>query len=83
MKSKSNFSCIVCVLVGVLAVVMWARAEALPPATSVRLAGVDAVIEKAIADGSIPGAVLVVGHDGAVVYRKAYGHRALEPKPSR
>ena len=80
MKSKSNFSCIVCVLVGVLAVVMWARAEALPPATSVRLAGVDAVIEKAIADGSIPGAVLVVGHDGAVVYRKAYGHRALEPK---
>ena len=45
-----------------------------------RLGGVDAVIEKAIADGNIPGAVLVVGHDGAVIYRKAYGKRALEPR---
>ena len=31
-------------------------------------------------DGLIPGAVLLVGHDGAVVYRKAYGERALIPK---
>ena len=28
----------------------------------------------------IPGAVLIVGHDGQVVYRKAYGNRALEPR---
>jgi len=41
---------------------------------------VDAVIQNAISDGSIPGAVLVVGHDGAVIYRKAYGERALEPR---
>ena len=45
-----------------------------------RLGAVDSVIEQAIADGNIPGAVLVVGHDGAVIYRKAYGNRALEPK---
>ena len=45
----------------------------------VRLSAVDSVIQQAIADG-VPGAVLVVGHDGAVVYRKAYGERALEPK---
>src|SRR5580698_1904904 len=49
-------------------------------ANPVRLAGVDAVIGQAIADGSIPGAVLVVGHNGAVIYRKAYGSRALEPR---
>jgi uncharacterized protein YbbC (DUF1343 family)/CubicO group peptidase (beta-lactamase class C family) len=49
-------------------------------ATVVRLAGVDSVIEQAIADGNIPGAVLVVGHDGKVIYRKAYGERALDPK---
>jgi uncharacterized protein YbbC (DUF1343 family)/CubicO group peptidase (beta-lactamase class C family) len=49
-------------------------------APPVRLAGVDAVIEQAIADGNIPGAVLLVGHNGRVVYRKAYGSRALEPK---
>ncbi len=41
---------------------------------------VDAVIQNAISDGSIPGAVLVVGHDGQVIYRKAYGARALEPR---
>src|SRR4029077_11440632 len=28
----------------------------------------------------IPGAVLIVGHDGHVIYRKAYGSRALEPR---
>jgi uncharacterized protein YbbC (DUF1343 family)/CubicO group peptidase (beta-lactamase class C family) len=41
---------------------------------------VDAAIQNAISDGSIPGAVLIVGHDGAVIYRKAYGARALEPR---
>jgi uncharacterized protein YbbC (DUF1343 family)/CubicO group peptidase (beta-lactamase class C family) len=54
-----------------------ASAAAAPP---VRLAAVDAIIEQAIADGNIPGAVLIVGHNGKVVYRKAYGCRALEPK---
>lgn len=46
----------------------------------VRLGQVDAVIEQAIADGNIPGAVLVVGHDGKIIYRKAYGERALDPR---
>jgi uncharacterized protein YbbC (DUF1343 family)/CubicO group peptidase (beta-lactamase class C family) len=45
-----------------------------------RLETVDAAIEQAIQDGNIPGAVLLVGHNGRVVYRKAYGSRALEPK---
>ncbi|HLW84852.1 MAG TPA: serine hydrolase [Candidatus Sulfotelmatobacter sp.] len=46
----------------------------------VRLATVDNIIQQAIADGNIPGAVLLVGHNGKVAYRKAYGSRALEPK---
>src|SRR6202008_2400866 len=49
-------------------------------ALPVRLGAVDSIIQQAIADGNIPGAVLVVGHNGAVIYRKAYGSRALEPK---
>ncbi len=44
------------------------------------LGRVDSIIEQAITDANTPGAVLIVGHDGAVVYRKAYGARALEPK---
>jgi uncharacterized protein YbbC (DUF1343 family)/CubicO group peptidase (beta-lactamase class C family) len=49
-------------------------------ATTVRLGAVDSIIQQAIADGNIPGAVLLVGHNGAVIYRKAYGNRALEPR---
>jgi len=55
-------------------------APARASANDVRLRGVDSIIQKAVADGNIPGAVLVVGHDGKIVYRKAYGERALEPK---
>jgi uncharacterized protein YbbC (DUF1343 family) len=40
---------------------------------------VDRVIDEAIEQGRMPGAVLLVGHDGNVVYRKAYGKRALVP----
>ena len=47
---------------------------------SVRMVGVDSIIQQAISDNNIPGAVLVVGHNGSVVYRKAYGSRALEPR---
>jgi uncharacterized protein YbbC (DUF1343 family)/CubicO group peptidase (beta-lactamase class C family) len=57
-----------------------AQAETKHPATEGRLSQVDSIIEQAVTDGNIPGAVLVVGHDGAVAYRKAYGSRALEPK---
>jgi len=45
-----------------------------------RLVVLDPIINKAIAEQEIPGAVLVVGHDGRVVYRKAYGSRAIEPR---
>jgi uncharacterized protein YbbC (DUF1343 family)/CubicO group peptidase (beta-lactamase class C family) len=57
-----------------------ATAEAKHPATAVHLTAVDAIIEQAIHDATIPGAVLIVGHNGRVVYRKAYGSRALEPR---
>jgi uncharacterized protein YbbC (DUF1343 family)/CubicO group peptidase (beta-lactamase class C family) len=40
----------------------------------------DQAINEAIGQGRMPGAVLVVGHDGQVVYRKAYGKRAIVPQ---
>ena len=40
----------------------------------------DSIVLDAIHDREIPGAVLLVGHDGQVVYRKAFGNRALEPR---
>ena len=45
-----------------------------------RLSVLDSIVLDAIHDGQIPGAVLLVGHDGHVIYRKAFGNRALEPR---
>ena len=46
---------------------------------SVNLAALDAVVQSAIQNHEIPGAVLLVGHEGHVIYRKAFGNRSLEP----
>src|SRR3954467_13627982 len=45
------------------------------------LGPIDDAINTAIQDHTIPGAVLVIGHNGKVVYEKAYGRRALVPQP--
>ncbi|HZR29725.1 MAG TPA: serine hydrolase [Terriglobales bacterium] len=45
-----------------------------------RFATVDNIIEQAVATGQIPGAVVLVGHKGEVVYRRAFGSRSLEPR---
>ncbi len=37
------------------------------------------LITDAIAQHKLPGAVLVVGHNGHIVFKHAYGNRALEP----
>jgi uncharacterized protein YbbC (DUF1343 family)/CubicO group peptidase (beta-lactamase class C family) len=44
-----------------------------------RLAPVDAIVNNAIAQGQAPGAVVLIGHQGKVIYRKAFGSRSLEP----
>ncbi len=44
-----------------------------------RLAPVDAIVNNAVAQGHTPGAVVLVGHQGKVIYRKAFGNRSLEP----
>src|ERR1700733_183926 len=51
-----------------------------PVAPSNRLGVLDSIVQEAIRDGQIPGAVVLVGHDGQVIYRKAFGERSLEPR---
>jgi len=43
-------------------------------------AAVDQQMERAVEDGLIPGGVVLIGHNGQVVYQKAYGSRALIPQ---
>lgn len=42
-------------------------------------AALDAQMDQAVRSGLIPGGVLLVGHDGKIVHRKAYGNRAVIP----
>ncbi|MFN2393280.1 MAG: exo-beta-N-acetylmuramidase NamZ domain-containing protein [Pyrinomonadaceae bacterium] len=62
------------------------KAQYLPIATPqsvgmnvAKLNRIDALVEKDIADKKLPGAVVIVGHKGKIVYRKAYGNRSLVP----
>ncbi len=63
-----------------------ANAQGLPVAapqtvgmSAEKLNQIDALVEKDIADKKLPGAVVVIGHKGKIVYRKAFGNRALVP----
>lgn len=49
-----------------------------PPASP--LSVLDGIVENAIEEGQVPGAVLIVGHDDQVVYRKAFGSRSTQPQ---
>jgi uncharacterized protein YbbC (DUF1343 family)/CubicO group peptidase (beta-lactamase class C family) len=51
----------------------------LPTAMAHAQPAIDDIMEKAVADGYIPGGVVLIGHNGKVVYRKAFGSRSLEP----
>jgi uncharacterized protein YbbC (DUF1343 family)/CubicO group peptidase (beta-lactamase class C family) len=42
---------------------------------------IDRVIEGGIAAKKFPGAVVIVGHDGHIVFHKAFGNRSLVPQP--
>lgn len=48
--------------------------------SSERLTELDEVIEAAITKKETPGAVVLVARRGRIVYRKAWGHRALVPR---
>ena len=45
-----------------------------------RLEPIAEIVEKAVRDGKMPGAVVLVGNQEKVVYRRAFGNRTLEPE---
>ena len=54
-----------------------AQSQSAPAALSLTL---DAILNDAVAKDEIPGAVVLVGHRGRIIYRQAYGSRALLPQ---
>jgi uncharacterized protein YbbC (DUF1343 family)/CubicO group peptidase (beta-lactamase class C family) len=47
------------------------------------LSPIDRIIAQGIQAKKIPGAVVVVGHNGRIIFHKAYGMRSLEPTRER
>ena len=41
------------------------------------------LVDQAVTEHQLPGAVVIVGHDGKVVYREAFGMRSLKPTEER
>ncbi len=82
--SSLRFSLVLALLVSLMSARLSADVQtsdtSKPAKPDVQLGNVDAIINQTVAEGNIPGAVLVVGHNGKVVYRKAYGNRSLEPR---
>jgi CubicO group peptidase (beta-lactamase class C family) len=50
------------------------------PGSFAGAAALDNVVEQAIEEDQIPGAVLLVAHNRRIVHRKAYGYRSLVPR---
>jgi uncharacterized protein YbbC (DUF1343 family)/CubicO group peptidase (beta-lactamase class C family) len=55
-----------------------AKHSAAPVAVE-KLPELDEVVQRSIDNGEIPGAVVLVGHRGHVIYRKAFGERGVLP----
>jgi len=60
-----------------------ARPAAAARVPAPRLTAIDAAVEEAIARGDLPGAVVLVGMRDRVIYRKAFGNRAVLPSRER
>lgn len=45
-----------------------------------QLAPIEEIMDKAIAEGKVPGAVVLIGNREKIIYRRAFGYRSLEPE---
>jgi uncharacterized protein YbbC (DUF1343 family) len=68
-----------CAFIGLAVPPLIAQVRPPAPFDLARLARVDTVINDAIKEQKLPGAVLLVGHGNRTVYLKAYGRRAVTP----
>src|SRR5215213_7490883 len=68
-------------LIGFFVFVPVCRAEPAPPGPDpTRFERAGQLIERAIEEGNLPGAVLLVGQGDRVLYRKAFGSRSVRPQ---
>jgi uncharacterized protein YbbC (DUF1343 family)/CubicO group peptidase (beta-lactamase class C family) len=78
------FTLRLCVFAGTLFLVSYSQGLPLAPPQSVgmnaaKLDQIEQLVNADIANKKLPGAVVIVGHRGKIVYRKAFGNRSLVP----
>ena len=57
----------------------FAQLSAAPATAPDRFQPLDLILQRAVANKLAPGVVCIVGHNGAVIYRKAFGFRSVTP----
>lgn len=64
--------------------IIWVRAqdkpEGFPGMNEKELTAIAGIVEKAIRSGKIPGAVVLIGNQGKIIYRRAFGYQSIRPK---
>ncbi len=64
--------------------IIWVRAqnkpEGFPGINEKELTAIAGIVEKAIRSGKIPGAVVLIGNQGKIIYRRAFGYQSIRPK---
>lgn len=58
----------------------WAASYITPSLNKEHLSPITAVVKKEIRRGKVPGAAVIIGNQKKVLYRRAFGYRAVKPK---
>ena len=84
--ARAIFQTFASLILCVFSLVVSATAQGLPvvpPGTvgmsAEKLNQIDDIVNAEIKDKKLPGAVVLIGHKGKIVFRKAYGNRSLVP----
>ncbi len=91
MKSGRCQSLFICACLWGLLGPITTAASAAPPKLSIvepaevgmdprRLSEIDRIVEEGLAKQNMPGAVVLIGRHGGIVFRKAYGQKRLQPE---
>ena len=78
-RPRFSFAVLGCVVLFCVLFRVFGAADLLAAPSGELSARLDAVVQEAIDDGTIPGAVVLVGRGDAILHRKAYGLRSIEP----